>query len=716
MVLVAHWEMDHATKVLDSNVNGETKPTILVGSKRRQKVETFPALRLSAKLKEIGREAGVVSNVTVDEFEGRDVIFELTNKYYRTPPKQPIQYRTKLRYFEATVDLTEAEVRDVIFKKGGQLNAKVNENLLDFKVTIPDFELETESENRLLIYRSRVIVFVPGLLGSTIAIKTSKGLVQIYPNIYPTMSDEQESEVSRFFSKLSWFTPQGQLYKEARYISDVIEHRQLGILECDANGKPLFESKPDFFRLLGAVPGISLNKNKYLGKGVVYDVQDVLTDRWKARTEYTNCPEGFAPFTIVPWPYDWRLDLEDSAQQLFKDLQAQQKKLTQADDTDDLFTISGHSTGGVINRRVCGLPGAGSLIEHSFFMNAPFRGAPKALSVMLFGGDPPLQGRFDTMMPAPLMDANSMVYIAENLPIVYFLSPSNFYPDVVSTVSPDLCQQCAGMVLPSANTRDMEKENLIQAAIATGIYQPVRAVPGSASAQDREKLATGATEWHQKWWDCGRRKAYGVYWDQRALEIQNRQELAGSSNLVYQGKTRMPSTIGWNKTIAANAARFHSQSEALIGSSPVELYIFWSQNNATSGAVNIQLDGSPQKMDVFTMGVSTDDYFNSGRYPTYGISAGFDFRFQWWKSHDVRQWVKFTGKLVDGDGTVPRASLLGIGTSKAKIFRAIPGDPAHVPAPNAEYVWERVLDVLTGRDVSSFLDNDAKPENKPFPV
>ena len=391
MVLTAHWEADGVTKIVDSDVDGDTKPALLVGSKRRQKVASFPTLRLKARLAEIGREAGTLSNVVIDELEGKEVLFEVTNKFYRTPPKPPIEYRAKLHVsdaIEATFELSEAELRDVVFKKDGQLNAKVNENLLDFLVTIPDLNLDAESSNRVIVYRNRLIVFVPGLLGSTIAIKTSKGLVNIYPNIFPTVSADQQSEVSRLFSEMAWFSPLGFSYKvgkfEYEWASDAIEHRKLGILECDAHGKPLFESKAELFRLLGAAPGVSLNK--YLPAAVVYDVQDVLAARWDNRKEYTNCPKDFeSPFTIIPWAYDWRLDLEDTAQQLFKDLQTYQRKLLAADDTDDLFTISGHSTGGVINRRVCGLPGVGQLVEQSFFMNVPFRGAPKAMSVMLFG-------------------------------------------------------------------------------------------------------------------------------------------------------------------------------------------------------------------------------------------------------------------------------------------------------------------------------------------
>ena len=315
------------------------------------------------------------------------------------------------------------------------------------------------------------------------------------------------------------------------------------------------------------------------------------------------------------------------------------------------------------------------------------------------------------MMKWALIDPDSMVYIAENLPIVYYLAPSNFYPDVVSELQTDVCAKLS--IRPKPNIRDVEKENLINAAIATGLYQPARPVSPAATADERAKLAVGASEWHEKWWDCGRRNAYGVYWQKQSLQAYNQRELTASDNLLYQGSARLQSTIGWNTTIAANASRFHSQSEATIDNSPVELYIFWSQKNPTTGSVDMQFDGAPEKMNILAMGVAPVDYINQGKYPQYTINTNFDFRFQWWMSQSERQWVKVTGKLVDGDGTVPRASLLGIGTSKAKIFQPIPGDPAHVPAPNADYVWDRVLDVLTGRDVAGYVV-EVKPENQPW--
>src|SRR6185295_5070656 len=125
----------------------------------------------------------------------------------------------------------------------GQLNAKVNENLLDFTVRIPALSIGAESSNRVTVYRRKAIVFVPGLLGSTIAVKTSEGPVQIYPNIYPTVSEKQQSEVERFFSVLTSISPAAVIVKgqvaAAKYLYDAFQHRKIDLLECDAAGKPL---------------------------------------------------------------------------------------------------------------------------------------------------------------------------------------------------------------------------------------------------------------------------------------------------------------------------------------------------------------------------------------------------------------------------------------------------------------------------------------------
>jgi Lecithin:cholesterol acyltransferase len=704
IVLQAQWQVQGVVQTLTSNAGGTAKPTLVVGARRRQKVHTFPKLLMTASLVELGREAGTMSNVTIDELEGLEVVFRLRNRCTAASAGAALEYKARLSDSRARFELSAAELRDVVFRPGGALGAQVNLNLLDFEVEIPAKGLDAESGNRVLVMTRRVVVFVPGLLGSTIAVdtKSPEGPVQIYPNIY--RSKRRLSALQAVAEALN--DPTGLIGR----IGEAVAHRHIEILECDAAGQPLLASDVELFQLAGELKGVDWNQ--HLGPGVVYDIKDRLEAQWQARIARTQLPADFMPLTLLPWPYDWRLDLEDSAQALFKMLSTLHQTLQQDDAADDLVALSGHSTGGVIDRRVCGMPGIEQLVEHCFFMNAPFLGAPKATSVMLFGGSPPVHNEYAPMMPAPLISAAAMMRVAVNLPILYYLSPNFRYPDCVSTLSYALCRKTELMPAPDlgAHAREVEKRNAILAAVATGIYQPTRSVPASASEGERVQLALGATEWHETWWDVCRRRAYENSVGSANGDERHRARLRANPNLARQDQLRASTPVAWNETIAANAAAFHRRSESGIGASPVGLYVFWSQNSRTPGSVDIDLDGPEEELDLYHA------HNPSGLRPAPEIGADFDFRFEWWPGAGRRQWVKVSGQIVDGDGTVPRASLLGIGSAKARIFKPIPGDPGHVPAPNEAWVWDRVLDVLGEQDISAHLlaGADAEPKNRPL--
>jgi len=711
IVLDASWQVHKPVQTLSTQAGGTTKPTLMVGAKRRQKVQHFPPLTMTATLWEIGYDAGRAKNVTLDALEGLEVVFTLRNRCTAETTPLCHTYRARLHECRASFTLTEAELHDVVFKPGGRLGARVNENLLDFDVEIPDQGLEAASSNRVIVMTRRMIVFVPGLLGSTIAVDTKgpDGPVQIYPNIY--RSERRRSRIAQIVHD-AFKVPIGIAEIPGRTL-EAVEHRNIEILECDATGLPLLPSDVDLFQLAGAIEGVGWNKF-FVGPAagaIVYDVKDRLAAQWQARIAGTNLPAHFDPFTLLPWPYDWRLDLEDSAQQLYGMLSQLHQALREEDDTDDLVTLSGHSTGGVIDRRVCTLPAIARMVEHCFFMNAPFRGAPKATSVMLFGGAPPVQGEYAEMMPPPLISAAAMMRVAVNLPILYYLSPNYRYPDCVSTLSWELCSKTGLMPAPDLgeNAREVEKRNAILAAVAVGIYQPTRSVPASATEAERVLLALGAMKWHEAWWQVCRQRAYEASVGDPQGEERHSARLRANPNLALQDRLRAQTPVAWNESIAEKAAAFHRLSETRIDGSAVSLYVFWSQRTPTPGSVDIDLDGAETEQMVY------DIYSATGSRPAPPIGKDFDFRFEWWPGKGRKQGVKVSGQIVDGDGTVPRASLLGIGTAKAKIFKPIPGDPGHVPAPNEAWVWDRVLDVLTGRDVQEHMltGADVEPKNRP---
>src|SRR5262249_37906082 len=155
-----------------------------------------------------------------------------------------------------------------------------------------------------------------------------------------------------------------------------------------------------------------------------------------------------------------------------------------------------------------------------------------------------------------------------------------------------------------------EKPALLNTAQAIGIYPPVRSVDPGVSGADRAKVALGAGEWHNAWWDTTKRRAYGMFWDQNALAQRNASEMTASDNLKYQDTKRQQRTYSWNQTIAAASARFHQVSEANIGSSAVDLYIFWSQNNRTAGSVSVDPDGGPEGIDLASCGIPPVSYIN----------------------------------------------------------------------------------------------------------
>ncbi len=67
-------------------------------------------------------------------------------------------------------------------------------------------------------------------------------------------------------------------------------------------------------------------------------------------------------------------------------------------------------------------------------------------------------------------------------------------------------------------------------------------------------------------------------------------------------------------------------------------------------------------------------------------------------------------KTLVGDGTVPTVSQIGdIGSwANATLFNPTPGNPAHVPAPNEIWIWERIFDVITKTNIEE--------HTRPFPT
>ncbi len=674
----------------------DAKPTLYIPVKRKQDRDTFPQLEIQIRLgvahnqepaplglsplEEINWQ--VHHNLSVPPWVGAKVnvtvrnMWGLTNQltYASTSISGTLDDRLvcQIRVPAATVkqwlDPSQA------------LGARVNKNLLDFHYEIPSIQVDGkpvsgQSVNRVYLYRRKVMVFLPGVFASEFEVAVGKDKVAAFPDFVKDKSN-------------LWFLEKVGLAKEQmeQLIWDAkVSHQKVGLLECDAQGKPLLEAvKPMLLRLGPKIlPGMQ--------------VADFFNQCHEARNSrlVAPVPEDFLLFELRVFCYDWRGDLTTTAKQMVKRLKEDQARLP--DDTDDKFAIIGHSTGGVLIRRMLGEGEASSLISHVFFVNVPFRGAPKALGVILTGCDPP---GGDPMIP--LIDPPSLVSIATTEPIVYHLAPSASFPSSVIQV-PGGCE----------NDREKEKAKLLEVAVQCGMWIQ-RAVVVPEQADDRVKLGLGAAQWADYWdrlGDWSHARIAFLKWNVdecAALDQAQLKPLESDPVLKSQGEARKP--IGWNTVLAEAAREFHAASEAAAGKDgwAPKTYIFYSTGSDTTQQIRVEKvrdhlcynlvaliepnpvsslpDGTarPSKPSVRSEGVEYEQWLeeNGKLYKRF------------WKLYAVRD--------KNGDGTVPLCSQLGFG-GPAHVFRPLPGGPEHANAPNTPWLWRRILDVLLEYDVTRFL-------------
>lgn len=619
----------------------------------------FPPVTLTAQLCQVDPVYGTVTNVFVPDLEGKQVNFTLGNEVRLgvNQAGKPGPYHAKLTGGTATLTLGGATVAGWFEPAKGW--ATLNVNLLTFRVELPDVAdgqtLYDYAEPYYYFYCRKSILFLPGVMGSKLAIKNPDGsTTPIYPH-YGIID-------------VPWGIPDG--LAEGQY--------QTGELECDGDGKPLYETEQELFQLIGSLPGRVPN---FASAAVVYDVITIFESQWDETCDRFKIPHSLRPYKVIAWPYDWRLNLEGTALQLKTEVEALQAKLRREDDMDDRVALSGHSTGGLIVRRVSGFPGIEAFVDHSFFMNVPFQGAPKAVSVFVFGGDPPIPGRFSALVPV-LISLDSMLQTGPNLPIMYFLSASASYPDPVSHLD-----RALDPIFPNYSygpgSRETEKEKFINFAEYIGlIVRPRPPQPGLTEA-DRQRIASASDDWSENYWFAIKEAKQRLGIPLSNEQTQNAWQAAkdecwaeGAWSETVRSRTPDPS---WNRTIAAQAREFHRLSEDAIKNSKVHLWVFWSRNNTTCGKTTAKLVKSQP--------------FSEGPIPVADSDNDFTFSF---KDNNTRHYYKlqFSAVGVDGDGTVPLTSLLGIGTDKAKYFTALVGNPSHVAAPNADEAWGKVISTL----------------------
>lgn len=153
--------------------------------------------------------------------------------------------------------------------------------------------------------------------------------------------------------------------------------------------------------------------------------------------EKNGYTEGTDLFVL---PYDWRLS-NTANQGLLKD--AISNALAKSGKTK--VNIIAHSMGGLLVQDYLA-QNADAPIDHLFYIGVPHIGAPKAFQSLMFGDD---MGFTFSIGPVkvPLLNADTVKTISQNMPSVYELLPSQKYIDTVGSYVSDLTQSATPLDL-----------------------------------------------------------------------------------------------------------------------------------------------------------------------------------------------------------------------------------------------------------------------------
>jgi hypothetical protein len=661
--------------------------------RRRSGTFTFPQLRVHVELQEAELKR---RNFDVPKLVGAEVKIDVSNVFEPPtasipPVSLPSGHLDSKLVCDVTISATDVQK---FLDRSGPMKASLNKNLFSFTVEIPAVQVEAKplqgvSANRAYLYCKKSIAFLPGVFGSQFTVQRGKGVKDGFPDFLA--DDELRGAVG---SELAALVIRGK-----------IRSQRIGVLECDSHGEPILPAfNPKLLRLGGDVPVIG-----------VYDTYTALRE---ARVRKLNpVPDDFLVYDLCLFAYDWRGDLSEQAKKMMDRLRVLQGELQGRRDTDDQIAVAGHSTGGVIIRKMLGEPGADSLISHAFFLNTPFRGAPKALGVFLTGCDPP---GGDPMLP--IVNDKSLRNIASSAPIVYHLSPSFQYPHHVVDIP-------GGVPAKPDGKPDVEREKaaLIDAALQRGIYFrrfPVETAPTTNA--ERVRITDGADDWSNFVDGAAVRKSGEPAYILGGVGVDNFKQIdqdeRAKGDRPFQLSKRVP--VGWNTELANKSLAFHQASEATAqsGAWKDKAFIFYSKFKAKPTTGSVVLSSLGQDVDCHSNVVALispegviPDLIPGTAHPPEPQKANGALQVEQWDVDPVsrsafKRFWQISTTTIDGDGTVPVPSLLGFG-GPARVFTAIPQDPDHTHAPNSPFVWDRVLDVLQGDDFDGFLLKTANTTN-----
>jgi hypothetical protein len=418
VLAVRHASNDRAVLSVDLSLKGITDPIVM--AQIRPSIATVELIQHSVEDDSNGKQ------ISVSSTSSKKIAFTINP--VSTGPDKPFPFFLQF-------DM------NTLLKK---LGTRVNMNLIEAKVTIAGNGFTAgpiASQQFLHIAKQQVIVFLPGVAGSKIETEAHQG-----EDSFPAWSVSWMPGVDEFgrliCDREGLPTPGGQAHN-TELLEDFSVTKDIPKVQMATVGGLLMP--------ILLLPALA----QALTTGQLLDAFAKIKVYNARQQKIFNGPDGhpkitlgngtaFAHYVFEPWPYDWRLKLEIPKAMLLKDpmpsnaaggpanigklneglsdILARRRK--QLPLMDDKLVVSGHSTGGVILRGLLSDSRAQQLVNKCFFIDVPFFGAPKAYFVYLTG----------TFLP--FLGPGLLQKTAPNLPIVYYLAPTERFNDNAANTDP----------------------------------------------------------------------------------------------------------------------------------------------------------------------------------------------------------------------------------------------------------------------------------------
>jgi pimeloyl-ACP methyl ester carboxylesterase len=446
------------------------------------------------------------------------------------------------------------------------VNTKINRNLLQasVKFKLNGHDMQADTKTPLLILRQKLIVFISGVMGSEIT--AGSGLA------YPRLS----TGTLKGLPVIGWqpfedlaSNADGSPVTSATFLK-LFETYSLGPFSRTVYSPPTWRGiidHPETVPELGPHPALLID-----GKEAHYYLYRPWSYDWRQKLEgdvngLLGSASGSNPSVADQDPPDHGYPSPPSIQQMLADEKAAHPFL------DDKVALVGHSTGGLIERGLLTSSGdAGqTLVDHAFFVDVPFWGAPKAYYVFLSGD----------MLP-DLISPEQMRWMAPNTPIVYYLAPTEEYTDFVAItdidkwntdkqnrVSKDKFRRYVGQhVSEFMNPLSDQVKSALRKTQVKAIAEAVLDLDTLKKAVDLDPLAIAKATTHLD--------ALKAAWDLMM------------GNLGLQ----------WNDGLETAANQFQQsiQGEPAIGFE--NSVVFWSSGHPTPGPVYVDKDGNPATLST----------------------------------------------------------------------------------------------------------------------